>query len=201
MTRQNRVTPVGEIVADPSRGALMGNRGCLHDAAGRLGRARWRTQAWIACRLSFRGRHREVMAPGRYTELFFLDEATAYAAGHRPCAECRRADFTRFMEVWRECFGPTDRVGIVDRALHAARVDRQRRKITFFAPAATLPGGTMIRSADGPALIRDGALRHWSNGGYGNRTALPRGAVEVLTPEPVVAQLRSGLPVAFHPDP
>ena len=98
MPLQNRVTPGGEIIADPARGTLMGNRGILHDAGQRLGVARWRHPHWIYCRLSFKGRRRAVMAPGRYTELFFLDEASALAAGHRPCYECRREDFLRFLQ-------------------------------------------------------------------------------------------------------
>ncbi len=200
MTRQNRVTPEGEILAVQARGTLMGNRGCLHDGEGRLGVARWRTRAWITCRLSFRDRHRRVMTPGRYTELFFLDEATAYAAGHRPCAECRRADFLRFMEFWRACFGPADCAGDVDRALQAARVDRRRRKITFTAPGESLPDGTMIRSANGPALVRDGRLHAWFPGGYGEAMEVPPGAVEVLTPAPIVTLLRCGLQVSVGTD-
>ena len=99
--RQNRVTPLGELIADPARGLVYGNRGCLHDGAGRI-RRRYNGKRWIACRLSFRGWHRQpLMQPGRFTELFFLDEATAFAAGHRPCALCRREDYDRFVEAWR----------------------------------------------------------------------------------------------------
>src|SRR5262249_11244908 len=99
MPRQNRVTPWGEIVATPERGTLMGNRGVLHDGEGRIVRP-WRQKRWIACLLQFKGRKRAVMSPGRYTELFFLDEATALAAGHRPCAECLRDRFTAFRDAW-----------------------------------------------------------------------------------------------------
>jgi len=98
---QNRVTPFGDIVATPARGAWMGNRGVLHGSDRTLSRRRWTTRAWITCRLEFKDRHRRVMTPGRYTELFFLDEATALAAGHRPCGECRRHDFDRFRAVVR----------------------------------------------------------------------------------------------------
>src|SRR6478736_8868570 len=98
---RNRVTPLGELVADPARGLVYGNRGCLHDDRGRI-RRRYAGRRWIACRLEFRGRRRAaLMQPGRYTELFFLDEATALAAGHRPCAECRRPDYDRFVARWR----------------------------------------------------------------------------------------------------
>src|SRR5919204_6549006 len=99
MPRQNRVTPFGEIVATPERGTLMGNRGVLHDGEGRIRRP-WQLRRWLVCVLDLKGRKRRVMTPGRYTELFFLDEATALAAGHRPCAECRRARFLAFCSAW-----------------------------------------------------------------------------------------------------
>ena len=102
MPLQNRVTPLGDLVAEPGRGLVYGNRGCLHDERGRI-RRRFNGKRWIACRLRFRGWHREpLLQPGRFTELFFLDEATAFAAGHRPCALCRREDYVRFGEIWRE---------------------------------------------------------------------------------------------------
>ena len=124
MPLQNRVTPRGDIVATPARGTLTGNRGILHDAGRQLGAARWRHHRWICCRLDFKGRRRAVMAPGRYTELFFLDEATALAAGHRPCWECRREAFQDFQSAWRCAFGGADDVGAaaMDRILHRARV-------------------------------------------------------------------------------
>ena len=100
MPRQNRVTPFGDIIATPHRGTFMGNRGVLHDAGGRIKRA-WQLKRWIVCVLVFKGRKRQVMTPGHYTELFFLDEATTLAAGHRPCAECRRDRFLAFGRAWR----------------------------------------------------------------------------------------------------
>src|SRR6202451_2054834 len=100
VSRQNRVTPFGDLVATPERGTFMGNRGVLHDAEGRIKRV-WQLKRWIVCVLEFRGRKRQVMTPGRYTELFFLDEATALAAGHRPCAECRRQRFNAFRDAWK----------------------------------------------------------------------------------------------------
>src|SRR5262249_9299885 len=105
MPRQNRVTPWGEIVAVAARGEVMGNRGCLVDDEGRLRRARWRSKAWIACKIHFRGYQRDVAPPGRWTALFFLDDAVALAAGHRPCAFCRRHDFVRFKETWARVHG------------------------------------------------------------------------------------------------
>jgi hypothetical protein len=149
MPLQNRVTPTGEIIADPARGTLMGNRGILHDADRRLGSARWRHPHWICCRLRFKGRRREVMAPRRYTELFFLDEATALAAGHRPCAECRREDFRRFQAAWRDAVGAEIAAAAIDRALHAARIDPQtRRQTRFEAALADLPDGAFVLLAD-----------------------------------------------------
>src|SRR4029079_7501747 len=123
----------GEIVATPERGLLMGNRGILHDDAGRIVRHA-RNRAWLICVLSFRGRRRQLMRPGTYTELFFLDEATALAAGHRPCAECRREDYRRFVEYWsiataRNESGP--RATEIDLRLHSERVSRQHGKVRF----------------------------------------------------------------------
>src|SRR5215211_2432471 len=107
---QNRVTPTGEIVSDPARGLLMGNRGCLHDQDRTLRTARWRSKLWICCRLDFKGARRDPMPPGRWTALFFLDEATALSAGHRPCAYCRRADYLAYAEAWRRAAGLTVRL-------------------------------------------------------------------------------------------
>jgi hypothetical protein len=195
MPLQNRMTPLGEIIAHPARGTLMGNRGILHDAQQRLGAARWRHPHWIFCRLTFKGRRRPVMAPRRYTELFFLDEATALAAGHRPCCECRRDDFLRFQAVWRKAFGDHASAPAIDQALHRARVEpRSRRQIRFDAPLDELPDGAFVLLPDtlSPLLVQGGRLYSWSPGGYG--PSRPRGAgwVSVLTPAPTIAVLRSG---------
>lgn len=198
MPRRNRVTPEGEIVAAPARGGLMGNRGRLHRPDGSFGTALWTTKAWIACALSFRGRRREIMAPGSYTELFFLDEATAYAAGHRPCAECRRAEYLAFRALWEAAFGPA-RAPEIDAVLHAARVRRDRSKLVFDAAAADLPDGTMIREAQGPALVLGASILPWRPDGYGAPSPRPRGAVSVLTPQPIVALFAAGLRPALHP--
>ena len=197
MARQNRVWPTGEIVAHPARGLFMGNRGCLHDAAGNLGAARWRHRAWITCALAFRGRRRALMAPGRYTELFFLDEAVACAAGHRPCAECRRAAWQGFAAAWASVFGAM-RAAEIDRALHAARLeDRTQRR--HRAEAATLPEGSMALIGGAAHLIRPGQALRWGPEGYGGAVPLPRGPVTVLTPEPVIAVLRAGWRPVLHP--
>jgi hypothetical protein len=184
--RQNRVDPLGALHAVPERGAWMGNRGCLHDAAGRIRRGH-AGRRWITCALDFRGRRRAVMTPGRYTELFFLDEATACAAGHRPCAECRRADYLRFTALWAQVHGPAgaDRI---DAALHAARLSR--------APwpqgrLADLPPGAMVLAGDAPTLVAQGRLWRWSFGGYSphGRTDQP---LPVITPAPLIALMRAG---------
>lgn len=188
MPLQNRVTPFGEIVAAPERGTLMGNRGGrLHDAEKRLGRRRWASRAWIACVLSFKGRHREVMQPNRYTELFFLDEATAFAAGHRPCFECRRADALRF----RDAFGVA-RAHEIDRVLHAERLGPKPD-----VDVAGLPDGAMV-ARDGAAwLVWRRALRRWSFAGYGEARPLA-GRALLLTPPGAVAAFRRGYHPAAH---
>ncbi|NNM73016.1 hypothetical protein [Enterovirga aerilata] len=196
MTRQNRVLPTSEIVALPFRGAWMGNRGILHDEEGRLGRARWRHPHWIICRLEFRGRHRPVMAPRRYTELFFFDEAVALAAGHRPCAECRRGAFEAYRSAWaRAQGGKPPSAAAMDAVLHSARTDlRTRDPATFAAALGELPDGVFVRTGPGEAaLLSDGRLHPYLGEGYGPpRMAGTRTAVEVLTPAPTVAALRAG---------
>lgn len=200
MPLQNRVTPFGEIVAEPWRGRLMGNRGCLHDADGRLGRARWRTQNWIACLLEFRGRYRGVMPPGRYTALFFWDEAAALAAGHRPCAECRRADYNRFMAAWQAAGLPggpgAGGAPVADRHLHRHRVTRTRRQVRFEADPADLPDGAFVVAPAMkrlPMLLWEGRLWHLSlaDGRY-YAAGLPPPRVAVLTPRPIVQALAAG---------
>jgi hypothetical protein len=147
MPLQNRVAPDGAIFADAARGLLMGNRGGqLHDGQKRLTARRWASKQWIACALEYKDRHETIMAPGRYTQLFFLDEATALAAGHRPCALCRRADFLRFTELWARVHGLARRpkVAEVDTVLHAERVGRDKHKVTFEARLGDLPVGVMV---------------------------------------------------------
>jgi hypothetical protein len=192
MALQNRVTPLGELVADPARGLAYGNRGCLHDAEGRI-RRRYAGKRWIACRLEFRGRRRSpLLQPGRYTELFFLDEATAFAAGHRPCAECRREDYVRFQELWRELgFGPAN-ADAIDERLHAERLDgrAQRRHQAAFADLAD---GTFVLHDGVPQLALGQELLEWSAAGYAGRASRPRrGRAVVLTPPSLAAVLRAG---------
>jgi hypothetical protein len=205
MPLQNRVTPTGEIVADPARGTLMGNRGILHDASRRLGAARWRHRSWICCRLSFKDRRRAVMAPRRYTELFFLDEATALAAGHRPCFECRREAFRAFQTAWRRAFGSADSsAAAMDRVLHRARVEpRTRRQIRFEAPLDDLPDGMFVlldQAPSVPLLLLGDRLLPWRASGYGSSRPRPAAIrCRVLTPAPIVAVVRAGYAPALHP--
>lgn len=202
MPLRNRVTPFGELVAAPWRGALMGNRGILHDDRRRLGSARWRHKAWICCLLDFRGRRRRVMAPGRYTELFFRDEACALAAGHRPCHECRRADARRFREAWAAAGLPGARLPEIDDVLHAARVTRDRRQVTHTAELANLPDGVFLTTAEAPAVALlkwRGRLWRWSGEGYAEAGRAGRGSVLALTPAPTVAAMRAGYAPAVPP--
>jgi hypothetical protein len=200
---QNRVTPTGEIVSHPARGLLMGNRGCLHGADRRLGTARWRSKLWICCTLSWKGRQRDPMPPGRWTALFFLDEATALAAGHRPCAYCRRADYIAFADAWQRATGLAERppAGQMDARLHAERVTpRTRRQVTRPASAAALPDGTMIRYAGSEGLLLHGRFHPWSFEGYGEPVDVPpEPPVELLTPPVTVAALAAGYRPLLHP--
>ena len=157
---QNRVLPTGEIIADPARGLMMGNRGCLHGQGCELGVSRWRSKAWICCVLDWKDVRRDPMPPGRWTALFFLDEATALAAGHRPCGYCRRSDFLRFATAWRAAqrLTRTPRAGELDAVLHGERVDRTRRQVTRIMDAGQLPDGVMIRTGNDAGLLIGGRL-------------------------------------------
>jgi hypothetical protein len=203
MPLQNRVTPEGEIVADPARGLMMGNRGgALHGADRKLGRKRWVSRQWICCLLQFNGRHREVMAPRRYTELFFLDEATALAAGHRPCFECRRADFLKFAGLWASTRGGLDRATAadMDKVLHAERVSSSGSKVTYQAPFTGLPAGSMVRLRGWPHLVAPSGVLAWSHAGYEPPSICPEDTeVEVLTPRSTVAVLLAGYRPMLHP--
>jgi hypothetical protein len=194
MPLQNRVTPLGELVADPARGLVYGNRGCLHDELGRI-RRRYNGRRWIACRLEFRGwLRRPLLQPGRFTELFFLDEATAFAAGHRPCALCRRADYNRFTELWRQ--RRPDQVGAdaIDAQLHRERVASPTRTHRLHrAPLDELPDGAFVLEDGAPRLVLGRELLRWTPGGYDERWPRRDGGVAVLiTPPSLVAVLRAG---------
>lgn len=196
MPLQNRVTPFGEIVRANWRGALTGNRGCLHDDNGELGVRRWRHQNWVCCLTEFRGRKRDPMPPNRWTALFFWDEAVALTAGHRPCGECRYRDYHRFMDAWHAAGLPGQGPREVDRHLHAARVTRKRDQVRFEAKTSDLPDGTFVMVAEAehcPMLIWEGRLWHLSpeDGKYFDAGPVPQ-AVTVLTPRPMVDVIRAG---------
>jgi hypothetical protein len=199
---QNRMLPTGEIVADPARGLMMGNRGCLHGTGRQLGASRWRSPAWICCVLDWRGRRRDPMPPGRWTALFFLDEATALAAGHRPCGYCRRPDYLDFAAAWQGAQRLADRprAGQLDARLHRERVGRPRRQLTHQAFTAGLPDGVLIRAGGRIGVLLAGQLWPWSLRGYGPpaRGRLP-GRAEVLTPPSTVAAIAAGYRPLVHP--
>jgi hypothetical protein len=204
--RQNRVSPFGEIMATPERGTFLGNRGILHDGEGHIRRA-WQVKRWLVCVLEFRGRKRKVMTPNRYTELFFLDEATALAAGHRPCAECRYRRFLDFCNAWKVTH-PGDAgtkrptADEIDAVLHAERSTRDRAKRSHAATLDELPDGVFVtREGRGPQayLVRAGWLLEWSAGGYRERLPRPKDEmVQVLTPPSTVAAIRAGYVPEIH---
>ncbi len=201
--RQNRVLPTGEIVRHAARGLFMGNRGCLHDAEGFLGTARWRSTLWITCKTAFKDRRRQLMAPGRYTELFFLDEAVALAAGHRPCAECRRTDYRRFLASWADGNGAAiSKAGEIDRALHTARIEPQTRtQRTYRSDIGALPDGAFVRLGSIPHLLLGAAAYPFADYAYGPSVERPaNGVVDVMTPLPTVNTLSAGYRPFLHPD-
>jgi hypothetical protein len=221
MAEQNRVTPLGEIVAVPLRGAWTGNRGVLHEG-GPGGHRIVRSHAsdlWITCALEFRGRWREQWLPHRYTHLFFHDEAVSFAAGHRPCAECRRGDYRAYQQAWaaevitaRSAAGrgtpdpvlapapvlaPLPSAKQMNAQLHSERiVPGTHRRRLHELPWADLPDGTFVLEDGQPALVLGDALVPWTIDGYGARRPRPKaGTATVITPPSTVAVLRAGYPV------
>jgi hypothetical protein len=194
MPLRNRVTPFSELVADPARGLVYGNRGCLHDEAGRI-RRRYAGRRWIACRLQFRGWHRgPLMQPGRFTELFFLDEATAFAAGHRPCALCRGEDYKRFTAIWRELHPDQRGADAIDAQLHGERIEPGTRKqLRHDARFDELPDGAFVLRDGAPWLVRGLELLRWTAAGYAARAPRPdTQRALVLTPPSLLRVLRTG---------
>jgi hypothetical protein len=200
---QNRVTPLGELIAHPARGLVYGNRGCLHDKTGRI-RRRYGVKRWIACRLEFKGwRRNALLQPGKFTELFFLDEATAFAAGHRPCALCRRADYVRFGEIWSDLHPGPFGADAVDERLHAERVgDDVASRRLHRARLDDLPDGAFVLDSGAPWLVLGPELLLWTPAGYSDLRRRESGDATVLTPPSLVEVLRAGWdPVVplFHP--
>ena len=200
MTFRNRVTPTGEIVAIPLRGAWTGNRGCLHRGTEIV---RFHaSDLWIICALEFRGRHFELWRPNRFTWLFFQDEAVALAAGHRPCAECRRGAYNAYRDAWAHSLGgPPPSAGEMNRRLHGERIVRgTHTRRTHPMRWADLPDGSFVRLEDAPAVVSGSELVEWTHAGYGARRSRPRrGSAEVITPPASVAVLRAGYPVQLDP--
>jgi len=195
MSLRNRVDPFGYIHAVAERGTMMGNRGGrIHDPASRTLLRRWASRAWICCLLHYKGQHHEPMGQG-YTSLFFLDEVTALAAGHRPCFYCRRAAAKDFLSR----LGRDIRAPEFDRIAHSDRLDEARRKRTFRGRIDALPDGTVVTLSGQAHAVKDGALLPWSFSGYG--APVPRdgiGDIEVLTPRVFVAILAAGYRPGWH---
>ena len=201
MPLQNRVTPLSDIVAAPERGLFTGNRGIIHDPQTRsLLTRRWTSQAWLICVLQWRGVRRKVMGEGSWTELFFLDEATALAAGHRPCFMCRREAAQAFQASFpMRGQGVTPKAGDIDGVLHTERLDGRRKRLhALTSPAADLPDGAMILQDVAPHLILGGLARPWSPSGYGAAVAALDSA-QLITPPSTLAVLKDGYGPVIHP--
>ncbi len=201
MPLQNRVTPTGDIIATPHRGMFTGNRGIIHDPATKtLLKKRWSSPAWITCLCEFRGWRRPVMARRSWTELFFLDEATAFAAGHRPCFFCRRDDANRFRAAWEEGNGASKvSAKAMDAQLHLERLDRGRKRLhPLPAPLAELPDGAMVQQAEESFLVMQGRALLWSPAGYiADARALSQSML--LTPPSTLRAMNAGYRPTLHP--
>ena len=201
MPLQNRVTPTGAIIATPHRGLFTGNRGIIHDPATKtLLKKRWSNPAWITCVCEFRGWRRKVMGGRSWTELFFLDEATAFAAGHRPCFFCRREDANRFRTAWKKGNGVTDvRAREMDGVLHRERLDRGKKRLhPLPMPVEQLPDGAMVQAGEGSFLILQGSALRWSMDGYGKADGAIENAM-LLTPPSTLRALGAGYRPMLHP--
>ncbi|MEX3016252.1 hypothetical protein [Gymnodinialimonas hymeniacidonis] len=192
MPLRNRVLPTGQIVADPARGTLTGNRGILVDRDGRMTNRQWALKAWITCVLEFRGRRRPVAQPRTWTELFFLDEAVAFSAGHRPCAYCRRADYNQFKAHWGGL-----KAGEMDQILHGERLNGREKRL-HSVRLQDMPDGAFVLQDERPMLVMGDALLPYTPNGY--RPPKPRmdGPAEALTPPSLIEILRHGYRPKLH---
>jgi hypothetical protein len=200
MPLQNRVTPTGDIIATAHRGMFTGNRGIIHDPTTKtLLKRRWASRAWLTCVCEFRGRRREVMGGRSWTELFFLDEATAFAAGHRPCFFCRREDAKAFRAAWEKGNRLSGlRAADIDAVLHRERLDGSRKRLHVLPlRLLQLPDGAMVRSGEESFLIAGGRLLRWSAAGYSRA----QGAIteaKLLTPPSTLRAFSAGYRPVLH---
>jgi hypothetical protein len=202
MPLQNRVTPLGDLIAVPERGLMFGNRGNLHNGERQIVRYN-QGRRWLVCRLEFRGRHRTVMTPGAYTELFFLDEATALAAGHRPCAECRNVDYQNFRHRWvtthPQFSGKLPSADELDAELHRDRLRSPGVRRTYQEEVGRLADGVFVLHDQEPWLLWRSQLLRWTPGGYSDPRPRPSGGqVTVLTPRSTVGVIAAGYVPSVH---
>ncbi|MDN3551645.1 hypothetical protein [Mucilaginibacter aquaedulcis] len=194
---QNRVNPLGQLIKTPERGAWLGNRGVIHNNDQEIVRP-FKIRAWITCLLQYKNRHRQIMQPDRWTELFFLDEATAFSAGHRPCFQCRYKDHMLFKEFWLKGnpqygFNMNIPVAEIDNILQTERIASDKTKVTYQANLNRLPNGTFVTYHDKPYLVKNGRLYLWTPGGYEIDIAFPDVAeITVLTPRSFVNMFSAG---------
>jgi hypothetical protein len=193
---QNRVDPLGRFIKTSARGSWMGNRGVIHKH--KQITKLFKHKAWITCALEFKGRKRTVMTPDRWTELFFLDEATAFAAGHRPCFECRKEDALKFKSCWikgnpAHHFSMTTSITQIDAIIHGERIDQEKKKVIHQRVSSDIPEGTFIWLNDNPYLFTNDRLHRWTAFGYEDSMVLPEDSIlTILTPHSIVNAFRAG---------
>ncbi len=204
MPLQNRVNPFGEIFVSESRGTFTGNRGVIHKNKKIV--APFKTKYWITCVLKYKGFRRQVMTENRWTELFFLDEATAFAAGHRPCAFCRNAEYKTFKKLWLDINAknyelPDDSIKTIDKILHAERINIKGEKILFTATLKELPNGVFVQLIGTPEiyLYFNKQLLKWTPFGYTEILLLPpKTEIKVLTPKSITRVFAGGYVPEIH---
>lgn len=194
---QNRVDPFGDIIKTSARGSQMGNRGLLHNDKKEIVRP-FKLKAWITCKLQFRDRKRVVMSPNLYTELFFLDEATSFSAGHRPCFECRRKDYNLFKISWLKGnpeynFNVNTSIKDIDEIIHQERMAKDYSKVIDKENLASLPNGTFIIFENETYLLKDKLMHLWTPFGYEKGIEPPKiESLKILTPKSIVNAFRAG---------
>lgn len=194
---QNRVDPFGNLIKTKARGSWMGNRGLLHNDKQEILRP-YKLNAWISCTLEFKGRRRKIIAPNKYTELFFLDEATSFAAGHRPCFECRRIEADKFKFFWLKGnpgykFDKKTSIKKIDDILHKERITGNKLKITYEENIHDIPDGSFVLIDNKAYLFFGKKIYLWSPFGYEKGMALPKAdKLTVLTPKSIVNTFRAG---------